>query len=38
MEHGGKKVVPDDNLFLSSVKKSTEDRVEVIISSLVTNY
>ena len=34
MEQEEKKVVSDDNLFLSSVKKSTDDRIEVIISSL----
>ena len=38
MEKDEKEVVPDDNLFLSFVKKSTDDRFEVIISNLVTKY
>jgi hypothetical protein len=31
MEQDEKKVVPDDNLLQSSVKKSTDDRIEGII-------
>jgi hypothetical protein len=34
MEQGEKEVVPDDNLFLSSVKNCTDDNIEVITSSL----
>jgi hypothetical protein len=32
MEQDEKEVVSDDNVFLSSVKKSTDDRIEVISS------
>jgi hypothetical protein len=38
MEHDEKEVVPDDSLLLSSVKKSTDDRNEVIMSRLVAKY
>jgi hypothetical protein len=38
MEQDEKEVVPDDNFFLSSVKKSADDRIEIITSNLVTKY